>query len=101
LLIGKEQATIPIFLGSLFYDAFSVTRLYNVDDRVKVDDYDEQMRTNIHALCGIRTHGLNIQAIKPYASDRAASGTGYSDIPHWFSLNEEKIKFSFKFGVRL
>jgi hypothetical protein len=29
---------------------------------------------NIHALNGIRTHGLSVQAIKAYASDRAATG---------------------------
>jgi hypothetical protein len=40
------------------------------------DDGDEQTRTNIHALSGIQTHGLSIQAIKAYASDRAAIGTG-------------------------
>jgi hypothetical protein len=34
-------------------------------------------RTNIYALSGIRTHDLNIQAINTYASDYAATGTGY------------------------
>jgi hypothetical protein len=34
------------------------------------------MRTNIHAISGIRTHGLSIQAIKVYASDRMATETG-------------------------
>jgi hypothetical protein len=32
-------------------------------------------RTNIRALSGIRTHCLSVQAIKAYASDRAATGT--------------------------
>jgi hypothetical protein len=36
------------------------------------DDDDGQNRTNIHALSGIQTHGLNVQAIKAYASDLAA-----------------------------
>jgi hypothetical protein len=36
---------------------------------------DECTRTNIHALSGIRAHGLNVQAIKAYVSDRAATGT--------------------------
>jgi hypothetical protein len=49
------------------------TRLYSIDVRVTNDD--EQMRTNIHALSGIWTHGLSIQVIKAYASDRAATGT--------------------------
>jgi hypothetical protein len=43
----------------------------------KVNDDDEQTRANIHALSGIRTHGLSVQAINAYTSDRAATGTGY------------------------
>jgi len=35
-------------------------------------------RTNIHALSGIRTHSLGDQAIKAYASDRAASTHCYN-----------------------
>jgi hypothetical protein len=34
-------------------------------------------KTNIHALNGIQSHDLSFQAIKAYASDRAATGTGY------------------------
>jgi hypothetical protein len=34
------------------------------------------MRTNIHALSGIRAHGLSIKEIKAYASDHEAIGTG-------------------------
>jgi hypothetical protein len=30
----------------------------------QVNDGEEQTRTNIHALSGIQTHGLSIQAIK-------------------------------------
>jgi hypothetical protein len=41
------------------------------------DDDDEQMRTNIHVLSGIRTHGLSIQVIKAYASYHVATGTGH------------------------
>jgi hypothetical protein len=29
----------------------------------------------MHALSGIRSHGLSVQAIKAYASDHAATGT--------------------------
>jgi hypothetical protein len=36
------------------------------------DDDDECTRTS-HVLSGILTHGLNVQAIKAYASDRAES----------------------------
>jgi len=40
---------------------------------------DNEQTTNIHAFpSGIQTHGLSIQAIKVYASDRAATGTGYT-----------------------
>jgi hypothetical protein len=34
------------------------------------------MRTNIQALSRIRTHGLRVQVIKAYASDRTATETG-------------------------
>jgi hypothetical protein len=44
--------------------------------KVTDDDDDEHARTNIHALSAIRTHGLSVQAIKAYVSDRAATGTG-------------------------
>jgi hypothetical protein len=37
---------------------------------------DEQTRTNIHALSGIRIHSLSVQAIKAYASDRKSTVTG-------------------------
>jgi hypothetical protein len=42
---------------------------------------DEQTRTNIQALGGIQTHGLNVQAIKAFASDHAATGTAARNIP--------------------
>jgi hypothetical protein len=35
----------------------------------------EQMKANIHALSGIQTHGLSVQAIKAYDSDHTATGT--------------------------
>jgi hypothetical protein len=41
-----------------------------------VSDDDELMRTNIHALRRIPTHGLSMQAIKAYTSDCAATETG-------------------------
>jgi hypothetical protein len=37
--------------------------------------------TNIHALSGIRTHGLSVQAIKAYASDRASPYRGFIFTP--------------------
>jgi hypothetical protein len=42
-------------------------------------------RTNIHALNGIRTHDLSLQAIKAYASHRAANGTGklHFTVAYW------------------
>jgi hypothetical protein len=36
------------------------------------------MMSNIHALTGIRTHGLKVQAIKAFGSNRAATATGYN-----------------------
>jgi hypothetical protein len=41
----------------------------------QVDDDVEYMRTTIHALSGIRTHCLSVQAIKAYTSDYTATGT--------------------------
>jgi len=35
------------------------------------------MTTNIYDLSGVRTQGLSIQAIMPYVSDRAGTGTGW------------------------
>jgi hypothetical protein len=40
------------------------------------DDNYEQTRTYINALIGILTSDHSIQAIKVYASDRTATGTG-------------------------
>jgi hypothetical protein len=36
----------------------------------------EQTRKNIHAVGGIQTHGLCVQTIKAYASERATTETG-------------------------
>jgi hypothetical protein len=43
-----------------------------------VNDDDEQTRTNIYALSGIRTHGLSVQEIKGYASGHAVTGAGFT-----------------------
>jgi hypothetical protein len=68
---------MQILFDTLFYDAFSVTKLYRVDDRMTSDDDNyEQTRTYINALIGILTSDHSIQAIKAYASDRTATGTG-------------------------
>jgi hypothetical protein len=47
-----------------------------------VNDYDDDddedngsTRTNIHDLCGIRTHDLSNQQIKADAAEHAANGT--------------------------
>jgi hypothetical protein len=37
-------------------------------------------KTNVHDLSGIRTHDLSVQAIKAFASDRAAAGTDTTKI---------------------
>jgi hypothetical protein len=49
-------------VGSLFYDAFSVTRLQSVNDRVTSDWW--QIDKNKHALNRIQTHSLSVQVIK-------------------------------------
>jgi hypothetical protein len=41
-----------------------------------VNNDDEQTKTNILALREIQTHGFSVQAMKAYASDRAAAVTG-------------------------
>jgi hypothetical protein len=41
-----------------------------------VSDNSEYTGKRIHAFTGIQTHSLSVQAIKAYASDRAATGTG-------------------------
>jgi hypothetical protein len=38
-----------------------------------VNDDDEQTRTHIHALNGIRTHGLSVQAIKAHKVHKPGS----------------------------
>jgi hypothetical protein len=45
-----------------------------------VDDDDDQMRTNIHALSGIRSHGFSVQESKAYPSHCAAAGTGVKKV---------------------
>jgi hypothetical protein len=70
-----------IFLfDSLFYDAFLISRLYSVDDRVTSGWWWWIDKENVHVLSRIRTHGLSIQAIKSYASERTATGTGKKSI---------------------
>jgi hypothetical protein len=41
------------------------------------------MRTNIHALSRILTHGLSVQAAKAYASHHMATGTSQQELLHW------------------
>jgi hypothetical protein len=64
------------FFGSLFYDAFSVTRPYSVDGRVTSQWWQRIDEDRHPCLSGIRTHGLSVQAIKGHASDRAPTETG-------------------------
>jgi hypothetical protein len=63
-----------VIFCSLFYDAFSVTRLYSADDRVTSEWW-------IDALSGIRTHGLSVQTIKLSPVPRRG---------HWDRLNDVK-----------
>jgi 3D (Asp-Asp-Asp) domain-containing protein len=61
---------------------------------VNDDDNDEQTRTNTHALSGIRTHGLRVQANKAYASDSTATGTSSNDGKFIFTIPVILIKMS-------
>jgi hypothetical protein len=62
--------------GCVFYDAFSETRLYSVCDWVTSEWLWWIDEENIHALSGIRTNVLSVQAVKSDVSDRAVAGTG-------------------------
>jgi hypothetical protein len=78
LIYGKKYN-----ICRLFNDAFSVTRLCSVDDRVT----SEWWWTNIHTVRGIRTHGHFVKAIKAYASHRVTTGTGSKKYRlHWSSF---------------
>jgi hypothetical protein len=82
---------------SLFYDAFSVTRLYSVDDRVASEE--EWTRTNILAIRGFRTHGLRVQANNAYVSDQAATGTGVTKAESRFRNVIRFIIFYFRLWI--
>jgi hypothetical protein len=49
----------------------------------------------MHASSGIRTHGLSVQAIKAYSSDRAATGKGlrHGKAHHPLIMKEGPINF--------
>jgi hypothetical protein len=68
--------------GSLFYYGLSVTRPGFLI-RGSARDRDKKNKHRFFNLAliswplsGIRAHGLSVQAIKAYASDRSATGTG-------------------------
>jgi hypothetical protein len=48
---------------------------------------------NIHSFSGIQTHGLSVQAIKAYTSERAVNGTGP------FLHNVPKVTYAFNVVV--
>jgi hypothetical protein len=65
-------------LGFLILFRHSAGLLWTSDQpSAKASTYRQhrKTRTNIHALSGIRTHDHIAQAIRTYASDRAATGT--------------------------
>jgi hypothetical protein len=70
------------YFCSFFCNAFSVTRRYIVVDRV-TSEWGWIEEDKHHALSGIRNHDNSDHAIKTYALDSAAIGTGLSI---WFSL---------------
>jgi hypothetical protein len=54
-------------------------------------------KKNIHAVSGIRTHDLSVQAIKAYISDRAAAGTGHQALRlTFYSSNHRTISTTFR-----
>jgi hypothetical protein len=81
----KRRSTI-ILHGSTYQKTIlnfilTAVRTWNLTTE-KDDKY-----VNIHALSGIRTHYLSVKAIKAYASDRAASGTGVNMISFVYNFN--------------
>jgi hypothetical protein len=63
-------------ISETLVDIQSRTRQYIPEDSELHTRRRENFKSDIHALSWIRTHGLNYQVIKTYASDRAATGTG-------------------------
>jgi hypothetical protein len=61
---------------TLFYNALSVTRQYSVDDSVTSEWWWTDVEKD-HALGRIRNHGLSVQAMEAYASDRVEMGPAY------------------------
>jgi hypothetical protein len=39
-MLYQEKCNVSVLFGTLFYDAFSVSRLHSVDDRMTSDDDD-------------------------------------------------------------
>jgi hypothetical protein len=56
----------------------------------QVNEDNEQTRTNIHALDGIRTRSPSVQAIKAYASDRVATVTEQN----LFKIDSRKLQIN-------
>jgi hypothetical protein len=50
------------------------------------------MRTNIHALSGIRTHGPSVQVIKAYPSNRATTGTDCVYVKKRKNMKNKEVK---------
>jgi hypothetical protein len=78
MLKQQTASAVGSYFRALFYGAHSVARPYSVDGREQVNDDDEQMRINTHALSGTRTYGLSVQGIKAHVSDREATGTSHA-----------------------
>jgi hypothetical protein len=67
---GRFRNLLRQFVGFLWTSDRPVQRPLPIQDNATQKD------TKIHALSGIRTHDLSVQAIKAFASDHAANRTG-------------------------
>jgi thiamine monophosphate kinase len=57
------------------------------------DNKTQKDEVKVHALSGIRTHDFSVKAIKTYASDRAANGTGPKYFLQYFALEHPQSMF--------
>jgi hypothetical protein len=73
--LRTRNASIICCEKAVLYLGYYAARYKHVHAFLKVYEC-RKTKTNIHALIANRTHDLGVQAIKVYASDRAAFGTG-------------------------
>jgi hypothetical protein len=69
-----------MYFGTLFYHAFSITRLYSVDGRVTAEWWWWIGEDKHPCLKQDLNSQLSVQAIKAKPQDQAATGTGQHDV---------------------